>query len=347
MPRTTADPALDAWSVDAATFPEHAPVEDQLAFLIRYAILAPSGHNTQPWHFRIDGPEVEILADRSRGLPVVDPDDRALVIACGAALGTLEVAAGHFGFRLSVDDLPGDREEDVLVRVRVTGRDPVIEGDDPEFAAITTRRTNRARFDDRPLPDEVAARLVDLARGGRCWLHLASDPAERERLAELVSSGDRIQMADSSFRRELAAWVRQNHSARPDGIRGYGFGFGDLMSRAGPFVIRTFDMGSGQAAKDWELAAGAPVLAVLGTDGDTPLDWICAGRALSRVLLAARAADLWAGFLNQPIEVPSLRHRVPPAVGRTGTPQLLFRLGYGPTPEPEPRRPIDEVLLRS
>lgn len=347
MPRTTADPTLDAWSIDARAFPEGGSVEEQLAFLVRYAILAPSGHNTQPWHFRLDGPEVELLADRSRGLPVVDPDDRALVISCGAALGTFEVAAGHFGFRLSVDDLPGDREDDLLARVRVIGRDPLVEGPDPTFEAIVTRRTNRSRFDERPIPADVLDGLVDEARGGRCWLHVASDPAERERLAELVSTGDRIQMADSSFRRELAAWVRQNHSSRADGIRGYGFGFGDLMSRAGPFVMRTFDMGGGQAAKDWELAVGAPVLAVLGTEDDTPLDWICAGRALSRVLLAARAAGLWAGFLNQPIEVSTLRHRVLPAVGRTGSPQLLFRLGYGPEPEPEPRRPIDEVLLRS
>ena len=33
-------------------------------------------------------------------------------------------------------------------------------------------------------------------------------------------------------------------------MRGYGFGFRDLMSHAGPVVIRTFDIGKGQAAKD-------------------------------------------------------------------------------------------------
>jgi len=36
-------------------------------------------------------------------------------------------------------------------------------------------------------------------------------------------------------------------------MRGYGFGAGALMSYAGPVVIRSFDLGNGQAAKDREL----------------------------------------------------------------------------------------------
>jgi len=54
--------------------------KERLRFALRYAIRAPSGHNTQPWRFRIAGDGVEIYADRSRILPVVDPVDRALVI---------------------------------------------------------------------------------------------------------------------------------------------------------------------------------------------------------------------------------------------------------------------------
>jgi hypothetical protein len=37
-----------------------------LRFFVNYAILAPSGHNTQPWLFRIGGRNLELLADRRR-----------------------------------------------------------------------------------------------------------------------------------------------------------------------------------------------------------------------------------------------------------------------------------------
>jgi hypothetical protein len=47
----------------------------------------------------------------------------------------------------------------------------------------------------------------------------------------------------------------------------------------GPFVIRTFDVGKGQAAKDLQLTVGSPILAVLGNKSDEPMDWLKAGMA--------------------------------------------------------------------
>ena len=42
--------------------------------LIRFATLAPNGHNTQPWKFRVRDQRIDILPDFSRRTPVVDPD---------------------------------------------------------------------------------------------------------------------------------------------------------------------------------------------------------------------------------------------------------------------------------
>jgi hypothetical protein len=72
------------------------------------------------------------------------------------------------------------------------------------------------------------------------------------------------------FRRELALWMHPNRTKSRDGMPLYAFGFSDLMSLAGPFVIRTFDTGKGRAAKDRQLAEGSPVLAILGTEDDAP-----------------------------------------------------------------------------
>ena len=128
---------------------------------------------------------------------------------------------------------------------------------------------------------------------------------------------------------------------------GYAHGITDLASYVGPFLIRTFDMGKGQAAKDMQLATGSPVLAVLGTDADEPLNWIQTGQVLARILLRARAENVWASFMDQPIEVPELRLRLREVLGRTaGFPQLLMRLGYGKDVMPTPRRNTDEVVTK-
>ena len=66
--------------------------------LIAAAVAAPSVHNTQPWLFRVDddaGPPVR--RRQSRQLQAQDPDGRALLMSCGAALLNLRLAAEHLG----------------------------------------------------------------------------------------------------------------------------------------------------------------------------------------------------------------------------------------------------------
>ena len=81
---------LAAWSVDSLDFPIAGTVADKARFAVRYAILAPSSHNTQPWRFVIIGSELLACADRTRSLPNIDPFDRELIISCGAASSTCE-----------------------------------------------------------------------------------------------------------------------------------------------------------------------------------------------------------------------------------------------------------------
>ncbi|MFM7103331.1 MAG: Acg family FMN-binding oxidoreductase, partial [Verrucomicrobiota bacterium] len=212
------------------------------------------------------------------------------------------------------------------------------------FQAIPRRRTNRHPYAPEPLPEELLQALAEAARREGAWLECVTDDPRREALGDLVASADRAQWADRLFRGELAAWLRPNDSPAPDGIPGWAEGLGDWASQAGPMVIRTFDLGRGQAAKDREIVLGSPVLAVLGTDRDTPSDWLAAGQALARVLLRARSEEVWASFLNQPVEVEALRPEVARAVGREGAPQALLRLGRAADVPPTRRRPVREVF---
>jgi len=338
-------PNDEPWHVSEDHYPAAGEPEEKLRFMLNYAVLAPSGHNTQPWLFEVEGGEVKLYADRTRGLPVVDPEDRALIISCGAALFHLRVAMRHFGYDDEVELLPDPDDPDLLACVRLGPNHGETEEERSLFKAIPERRSNRRPFEDRPVPERLLSALQAAASKEGTWLHLVEDEDAKHAVAELIAEGDRIQLSDKRFRRELASWVHPNRTKSHDGVPGYAFGFGDLMSLAGPFVIRTFDTGEGQAAKDRQLAEGSPVLAVLGTEGDTAAEWLAAGQALARVLLRARAEGIWVSFLNQPIEVPELRPRLRTAIRQSGFPQLLLRMGYGPEVRPTPRRPVEEALV--
>jgi hypothetical protein len=64
------------------------------------------------------------------------------------------------------------------------------------------------------------------------------------------------------------------------------------------------------------------------------------------VLLRARTEDLWASFLNQPIELAPLREQLTTTLSVVGFPQILLRMGYGAGVGPTPRRSVRDVILK-
>lgn len=339
------DQELGPWSVSALGFPGHdAAVAQRLRFLVNYAILAPSGHNAQPWLFRINGEKIALSVDRSRALPVVDPHDRELTISCGAALFNLRVAARHFGYWPVLELLPDADSPDLLARMGLGERRTATHEENTLFAAIPRRRTCRLPFERAPIDRRVLEQIVAAAQAEGVWMHVVKDRKERHALAEMIADGDRLQFADKRFRRELAAWVHSNRSHSRDGMPGRVHGMGVLMSLLAPFVIRAFDLGKTTAARDEDLADHAPALLVLGTSDDEPSDWLRAGLALQHALLHATAAGLSASFFDQPVEVESLRPRLGRLIDRTGFPQLVLRIGHGPAVAPTPRRSVADVV---
>ncbi|HEY7686671.1 MAG TPA: hypothetical protein VH833_11245 [Gemmatimonadales bacterium] len=341
MPDTLLEPYIEALD----EFPITGTASEKLRAAVKYAVRAPSSHNSQPWLFRMGADDaLELRADRARGLPVVDPDDRELVISCGAALFQLCVALRHFGCASRVERLPDAADPDLLARIRLSGAWERTAEDEGLFQAIAARRTNRLPFESRSLPEQLGPALEAAAQAEGAWLHLFRTKQARLAVADLVAEADRLQMADKRFRRELAAWLRPNWSDRGDGMPGFALGHGDVMSAAGPLVVRTFDVGRGQAARDRELAVGSPMLMLLGTARDTSTDWLAAGQGLARVLLRAQVDGVSASFLNQPVEVGDLRLRLLNLAGRAGFPQILLRFGYGREIPATPRRAPGDVF---
>lgn len=314
------------------------PTSAVLQALVNAASLAPSSHNTQPWLFRVDGNAIDVLADRTRALPVNDPDDRELTISCGGALLNLRVAAAFVGLAAEVQVLPEAADTDLLARV-LLGPALAPLADAALNDAITQRRTYRERFAATPIDASASKALIEAASAEGATLTVLGTSDQRYAAAALVAEGDAVQWANPSWRRELAAWM---HPRR----RGDGLSLPALAIPVAQLVVRTFDMGHGVGAKDRQLADESPLLAVLSTQGDSAGDWMAAGQALERLLLVAVQLALQASYLNQPIQVPALRATLQQLTGRPGHAQLLLRLG-APTRAiaVAPRRPLADVLV--
>ena len=337
---------LTAWSVDASDFPASATVINKARFAVRYAILAPSSHNTQPWRFIINGDELLVCADRTRGLPNIDPFDRELIISCGAALLNLRVSFAYFGMPVEITTFPQSSDPDVVARIEFPASGPVLKDLANLFEAITKRATNRGPFIDEDVPPAIVARLKAAAASEGVEARFVQALAKREGVATLIAKADRCQYDDPRFRRELASWIHPSRSK--DGMPAASQGLRTLTDAATPIVamaIRTFDLGNGVAAAHQELARGSPLLVVLSTPMDNNEGWLSAGFGLQRLLLVAADAGYATSYLNQPIEVPDLRTELAQELLIDGYPQLLLRAGRGQPVSHSPRRAISDVLI--
>ncbi len=314
------------------------PIDPVVEAILEAATRAPSSHNAQPWRFRVNGQTVHLLADRTRALPVNDPDDRELTIGCGCALLYLRIAAAGIGYASTVELLPDPGDPDLLASVSLQPSPNIPPADADLDNCIEPRRTYRKRFEPRQVADNILDELAEAASSEGAVLSVLSLEQQRTDAAALIAEGDAVLWHNPSWRRELAAWMHPRRS-------GDGLTVPWLVAPFQQAVVRSFDMGGGAGAKDRQYADESPVLAAIGTAGDSPADWLRAGQALARVLLQACSHDIQASFLNQPVQVAALRPKLQHIVGQPVFPQLLIRMGY-PIDEvpPSPRRHLRELI---
>ncbi|HET8798934.1 MAG TPA: hypothetical protein VFO89_14670 [Thermoanaerobaculia bacterium] len=334
-------PPTTSWAIDEGDFYELATHEDQMQFLLRYAILAPSGHNTQPWSFRIAAEGVQVFADTSRRLMIVDRNDRELLMSIGAAIANFRVAAAHFGFDTtvayetrSIESLPVAA---ILVR-ETCGPDPDLAA---LFPAIRNRHTNREPFDEQPLDPATTQTICDAIDASADTLRLIL-PRDKERVAECVESAERTLFARPAYRAELAEWVG---GQRNDGLPPEALNMPPLLSGIAPWLIRNIDAGAWQAPRVADLTRSASMLVVVTSDED-PTALVKAGEAFELLLLTVTRCGLQYSLLSAPVEVDETRERLRLLIGGTRQPQLLVRIGFAPaTARATPRRAVESVVV--
>ncbi|MFJ8849694.1 Acg family FMN-binding oxidoreductase [Streptomyces sp. NPDC102437] len=319
-----------------------------LAGLVADATAAPSMHNAQPWQFHYGrrSHTLTLRADFERAMPEADPSTRALHIGCGAALFNLRVSAAHHSLDTAVSLLPASSDPAVLATVRLgihpdELRKPVDEALAVLHPAIKDRHTSRFPFDERPVPEDIRARLADAARTeGADFAFLT--PIHLETVLGLIRDAEGYDRGDLAREAEQQRWTRNTTSKAPvDGIPDYAFGPRDASERA---TTRDFAGTRVIPGRVRVLFEHRPQLALLSTSGDRVMDWLRAGQALERVLLTATLHQVSMSFATQPLEWPDLRWILRDPVFGTGHPQMIIRLGYGSHGPRTPRRPIGDVL---
>jgi nitroreductase len=333
-----ADLAKDVWDISAEGYPGGGPLEAQLRFLLRYAILAPSVKNTQPWSFAVDGRTVRIYADRSRTLTVADPDRRELYISVGCALENLLVAAEHFGMAHEVRYMPEGEDAELAATAEFWAggiRSP--ERQAIPLDALVQRQNDNSLYRDEPLSLDLRRRLHECVAESDLRLELSDDGLFRSWMDELTFEADRAEFANPAFRRELGKSIGQGVFSAPG-----------IKARLAGLLVSRVDLGDAVAIHDRELVASAALLGLVLGEEDTHAVHIRSGQLFERVWLTATALGVSVHPMSQTMRTPELREAVADLVAGHGwSPQHLFRVGFSTreiVPRHTPRRPLEHVL---
>ena len=328
------------WTVREADFPVNAPPSELARHLLRYAILAPSTKNTQPWTFHVAGSTVHVLPDFARWQRVADPDQRELHISLGCALENLIVAADHFGYDCTVAYGPPEAGPRAAVAsVTITPARAGTPHMRPAglFAGLTSRLAVREPFTARGVPAAIRRQLEHLPVDDGVSLLLTDDPATLRGLDRLNTEADVAEVGDADYRRELAHWVGQ-------GI----FGTSWIVSKLGRILLPHLDNGRRVARRNSARLDHAPLIGLIATASDDRTAQVRAGQVFERLFLMATLLGLSVQPMSQALEIPTLRSRVPKLFpGALPFAQQPFRIGYaidGRRRRHTPRRRVEEVL---
>lgn len=186
---------------------------------------------------------------------------------------------------------------------------------------MAQRQCTRGDDDSTPLSNEELGLLERAGSSGDTRLLLLTAQAAMELTLDYVVQGNTAQMADAAFVKELKAWIRFNgaDAARlQDGLYSASSGNPNLPAWLGNLAFERFFTPKGENDKYVrQIRSSAGIAVFVGAAADKA-HWIDVGRCYERFALQATALGIKNAFLNQPVEVASVRPQFATAIGRAG-----------------------------
>jgi hypothetical protein len=213
---------------------------------------------------------------------------------------------------------------------------PVTPGVAALAAAIPHRHTNRWPFASTSVPAAVLDHLRYAARREGAVL-ASANAAARDAILGMTRSAENRLRVRPGYRDELARWTHPGITH--DGVPRWAVGPGDVREAV---PVRDFAELS-PLPRPAAAFEPHPTILVLATVGDHRSEWVRAGQALQRVLLAATWQGLATTPISQPVEVPAVRRLLIDRASGLSV-QMVLRVGYGKPAGRTPRRPLAEVL---
>lgn len=154
--------------------------------LITAGSKAPSGDNSQPWHFRVEGENIFVFQIPNKDNPFLNYEEGGTLLGCGAVIENIVIEASVHDILCTVILFPDEQDCVAKITLKEEKTTP-----DPLRSAITIRHTNRHNYEPSPFTTEFTLALEALGREEGISLLVKTGEAMRA----LAYAGSRAEIA--------------------------------------------------------------------------------------------------------------------------------------------------------
>jgi nitroreductase len=229
------------------------------------------------------------------------------------------------------------------------GREEPDEEVQAQVEAALRRRSDRRPFSPEPVSAEEIERLRAATHADGVYSDFPTQPDQQLDLAVAVSWADREER-DQAYIEEMKQWLRDpDVHAAADGIPLDAIPHVSAdHPRHTDVPVRDFEAGvSGRLLIERDIDE-RPLIGVVFTDSDMPIDQLRSGGGMMRLMIEAELLGLTSCPLSQAVDLTAFRGRLQNLMGWTDYPQMMLRIGHPDettqAAPPTPRRATSDVL---
>lgn len=285
-------------------------MKETITLIINDAIHAPSGENAQPWKFAVHGETLYLFNKKEGDNIFFNANEIASNFSHGAVLEIITISASHYGYRANITLFPENietiftfKDGDTSPIASVTFTQENI-SEDILYPYITSRCTNRNSYENKILTSHETQALLEACEGdnlGDCTI--INNKSTLKELAKVVSNNERLIFENKTLHDFLYRHIIWN---KKDENKSSGFYIKTLESSMMKiltmkmlrswalvsFLNTFFNFGKVIAFISQIKYTNSGSFGLVSVQGDSPSDYIKAGRTAERVWLTATKLGL-------------------------------------------------------
>ena len=193
-------------------------MQEDIKKILEAGVQAPSGGNSQPWKFKISDNQVDIFYFPEKDHPILNFKNRGTLIAHGALIENIKIAASSLGYKSALTLFPINQETKILASFVFEKSNPKTE---PLYQEIFKRTTNRKAYNTTPLTEDQKTKLFGEGFPKNESIKIIEDQQKIKEVAEAVSMNEVIMLENKLLHKlffKEVVWTEKEEKQKGGGL---------------------------------------------------------------------------------------------------------------------------------